>query len=91
MYDDNHYYENRISILERSISSLKKELEELNLSIAEEITNRDYWEEKATEIAHEVGLYFDIEVGDHSSMNCPVQNAFDYVYCERRDRGDTDK
>jgi hypothetical protein len=41
------------------------------------ITERDYWEEKATELANDVGKHLGIEVGEHSNLNCPVQNAID--------------
>lgn len=41
------------------------------------IEQRDHWEDKATELAGLVGKHFDIEVGEHTSANCPVQNAID--------------
>ncbi len=44
------------------------------------ITERDYWEEKATELATDIGAALGFEVGEHSNINCPVQNAIDGVY-----------
>lgn len=43
------------------------------------ICERDHWEEKATELAELVGSYFDVEVGEHSNMNCPVQSAINQI------------
>lgn len=43
------------------------------------IEQRDYWEEKATELAEDVGKHFGFEVGEHSSANCPVQTAIDQM------------
>ena len=44
------------------------------------IQERDYWEEKATELAEDVGKFLGIEMGEHSSDNCPVQNAIDALF-----------
>ena len=48
--------------------------------IDELIRERDFWEEKATELAEDVGRALGFEVGEHSNGNCPVQNAIDGVY-----------
>lgn len=44
------------------------------------ITERDHWEEKATELANDIGGMLGFDVGEHSNMNCPVQNAIDGVF-----------
>lgn len=44
------------------------------------IQERDHWEEKATELAEDVGKFLGIEMGEHSSENCPVQNAIDALF-----------
>jgi len=44
------------------------------------IERRDHWEEKATELAVDIGQALGVDVGEHSSVNCPVQNAIDVVY-----------
>ena len=43
------------------------------------ITERDYWEDKATELAVDVGNLLQVYIGEHSSVNCPVQNAIEGV------------
>lgn len=39
------------------------------------IRERDCWEEKATALADAVGEYFGVDVGEHSSANCPIEEA----------------
>lgn len=46
-------------------------------TLLKEIESRDYWEEKATELAERVGEYFGLNVGEHSNANCPVQTALE--------------
>lgn len=36
---------------------------------------RDDWEEKATVLANKVGDLLGEDFGDHTSANCPVENA----------------
>lgn len=55
-------------------------IESLDKAVCEEIENRDHWEARATELATDVGTLLNIDVGEHSSANCPVQNAIDAVY-----------
>lgn len=52
----------------------------LDKSETQLIIQRDYWEEKATELANDIGKALGFSVGEHSSANCPVQNAIDGVY-----------
>ncbi len=44
------------------------------------VSDRDNWEEKATELANDVAAVLGVDVGEHTSANCPVQNAIDAVY-----------
>ncbi|CAH1598834.1 conserved hypothetical protein [Vibrio jasicida] len=44
------------------------------------IADRDNWEKRATELACDVGTLLNIDVGEHTSANCPVQNAINAVY-----------
>ena len=82
------YYESISNIsearlLEKSITEIEKlssENKQLNLDIEKEVTQRDYWEEKATELANNIGKALRFEVGEHSNMNCPVQTAIDGVF-----------
>lgn len=41
------------------------------------VIERDFWEEKATELANDVAKALGFNVGEHTSANCPVQNAID--------------
>jgi len=43
----------------------------------EEIKQRDYWAENATKLAGLVGEHLGIDVGEHSSANCPVLRAIE--------------
>lgn len=43
------------------------------------IDARDHWEERATELANDVGNLLGLDMGEHSSSNCPVRNALDAV------------
>ena len=45
------------------------------VAVLEEIGNRDHWEERATDLAIAVGEHLGVDVGEHSSANCPVQSA----------------
>lgn len=40
---------------------------------------RQYWEEKASELAYDVAKYFGVDFGEHTNCNCPVQNAIDFI------------
>lgn len=54
-------------------------IDDLEKALEEELTNRDYWEEKSTDLAMKIGEHLDVNVGEHSNMNCPIQNAFDAI------------
>lgn len=43
------------------------------------LKERDYWEEKATELANDIGGALGFDVGEHNNINCPVQAAIDGV------------
>lgn len=44
------------------------------------MAERDHWEEKATELASDIGKVLGFDVGEHSNMNCPVQTAIDGLF-----------
>lgn len=44
------------------------------------LRERDHWQDKATELATDIGEALGFEVGEHTSANCPVQEAIDGVY-----------
>ena len=62
-----------------TIVKLVKRTESLDKAVGEEIENRDIWEDKATKLADSVGVYFSESVGEHSSGNCPINNAHELL------------
>lgn len=65
---------------ERLITLLVVDNERTDREVTQLIQERDHWEEKATELANDVGAALGFEVGEHSNINCPVQEAIDGVY-----------
>lgn len=61
------------------IRYLEKRVKTLDKSIVEEIENRDHWEERASKLAYAVGEHFGKSVGEHSSANCPINNAHELL------------
>lgn len=57
-----------------------KEVAKLEIAVSELIDQRDHWEEKATELANDIGNALGFDVGEHSNLNCPVQSAIDEIY-----------
>jgi len=51
-----------------------------DIEIEQLITQRDYWEGKALELAEDVGKSLGFKTGEPSNCNCPVQNAIDGLY-----------
>jgi len=65
---------------ERIITLLIDDREQTDRDLTKLITERDHWEEKATELANDIGEALGFDVGEHSNLNCPVQEAIDGVY-----------
>lgn len=61
------------------IAKLTAKNNELDKALIEEIENRDCWEARATKLACSVGEYFSEDVGEHSSCNCPINNAHELL------------
>lgn len=61
------------------IIKLEQRVESLDQAVSEEIENRDEWELRATRLAEAVGSYFGEDVGEHSSANCPINNAHELM------------
>lgn len=61
------------------IIHLQERVKSLDKAVLEEIENRDEWELRATGLAEAVGSYFGEDVGEHSSANCPINNAHELL------------
>jgi len=72
--------ENALSKRDIKIKSLENTFDKELKDHEDTIGQRDYWESKATELANDIGKALGFEVGEHSSANCPVQNAIDGVF-----------
>ncbi len=44
----------------------------------------DYWEGKATELADDIAVLLGVDIGEHTSENCPVENAINAVYLKQK-------
>ncbi len=63
----------------RDIDQQANRIKELDSDLEKELIQRDYWEEKATELAMLVGEYLKVDVGERSNMNCPVRSAIEAI------------
>jgi hypothetical protein len=72
---------------DEAVAKLEAKVKSLDNSVCEEIDNRDHWEERATKLADAVGDHFSESVGEHSSGNCPINNAHELL----NQIGSTDK
>lgn len=61
-------------------------LSEGEREIAELLSERDYWEDKAVELASLVSSHLGQDFGEHSSSNNPVDNAIVALTVALRDR-----
>lgn len=71
--------ENELEYIMRRFDELAAQLERLNIEVLEEIENRDDREKVADLLADEIAMFFDIDIGEHSSENSPWQNAFEAI------------
>ena len=62
-----------------SHDALVAKVDELDKAVLEEIGNRDYWQEKADDLARAAGKFMGIDVGEHSNCNCPIDEAMDWL------------
>ncbi|KZN68314.1 hypothetical protein N473_07775 [Pseudoalteromonas luteoviolacea CPMOR-1] len=68
----------------REVAALEQENKQL-------IDNCDHWESKATELANDVATFFNTNIGEHSNVNCPVENAIDAVHMRMGQKPETIK
>lgn len=64
-----------IEAMIQRIAELEKEVTKYDNATSQAISERDDWEGLATDLAHEVGNHFRVDIGEHSSGNCPVKEA----------------
>ncbi len=64
-----------LDALNEQAATIKQLEADSEKELLKEIKARDYWEEKATELAELVGKIYNVDVGEHSSGNCPVLKA----------------
>lgn len=57
----------------------KREIENLNVEINQLIASRDRAEAMADKLAEKIATEKSLNIGEHSSVNCPWQNALDGV------------
>lgn len=88
----NVWVNNGYIVLDGTIYGPIRPLKEVKMTEKEEkefeqlIIERDYWQEKATELANDVGKLLEFDVGEHSNVNCPVTNAIDQVWNLEKNR-----
>lgn len=51
------------------------EATELDKALDQEISNRDRAERAADALAHKIAMFCGVDIGEHSSANCPWANA----------------
>jgi predicted transcriptional regulator len=69
----------QIKLALEAVLELENRVQSLDNAVLQEIDNRDNWEERATKLAESVGVYFSESVGEHSSANCPINNAHELL------------
>lgn len=58
--------------LKATISNLTKAYERESNDCLKALEERDYWYEKADSLADKISECFDVPVGEHSNVNCPI-------------------
>ena len=61
------------------IRKLAKENAELDNQLTQALQERDKYHDVADALANGVALHFDADIGEHSNMNDPWQNALDFL------------
>lgn len=66
----------RNKALREELDQLKAETKRLDAAVGEEISNRDRVEAHADRLADGIAKALGVDIGEHSSANCPWNNAF---------------
>lgn len=60
-------------------ADLVDQVAKLEAEICKEIGIRDFWIRESTQLAEAVGKFHHFDVGEHSSVNCPVNRAIMFL------------
>ena len=77
--EENELLEEKLNRTLMLLGVADRQHEEAESQVLKLITERDCWEDKATELADAVANEFGRDFGEHSSGNNPVQNAIDFL------------
>jgi hypothetical protein len=61
--------------LKATISNLTKAYERESNDCLKALEERDYWYEKTDSLADKISEVFDVPIGEHSNINCPIVEA----------------
>ena len=61
--------------LKKTISDLTKAYERESNDCLKALEERDYWYNKADALADKISEVFDVPIGEHSNVNCPIVEA----------------
>lgn len=70
-------------VFEREIALLRGRLADGEQLQGQIIDERDRCHEMADRLTDEMGAYFGVDFGEHSNLNCPWQNAIEYVHLSK--------
>ncbi len=65
--------------LTNEVERLADKIAGLRNDVLEEIENRDAFHEAADRLVSEVSRFFGVDIGEHSSANCPWDNAYEAI------------
>lgn len=61
------------------VDRLQDKIAGLRNDVLEEIESRDAFHEAADRLASEIARFFGVDIGEHSSANCPWDNAYEAI------------
>ena len=77
------FYKQEIKELRAALEQAQNRIRDLGRAYEREsndslkyIEERDYWYHKADDLADKISECFDVPVGEHSNVNCPIAEAF---------------
>lgn len=76
---DKAFLKGEIERHKREAAKYKNLLADEECNHSSTLEERDHWHDKALELAEDVAKLHGLSIGEHSNMNCPVQNAIDSI------------